>query len=380
LIKKISMAEPHFSKEDRELIHRELDLILSGPLSMGPNVKSFENEFAARIGSKYAIAMNSCTSTLEAALLAKGAVGREVIVPAETFIATGMAVHMIGAVPVFAEISEDTFCLDLDDVKRRITPRTAGIILVHFAGRITHNVTDFREFCDKNKLFLIEDAAHTPGAHIDGREAGTFGHIGCFSFYPTKVITSGEGGMLTTNDEDVASFARSYQNRGKNMSIEDEQYISVGRNVRMTELSALLGRVQLSHLDEYLEKRRLISSVYAEMLSNHPMIKLILPQKIESSSYWKIPILLDSGIDRLKIVTAMNEAGISVDMTYQPAVHLQPVFRKLLGIAPGLLPTTEQLLGRHLCLPCHPRMTGADANFVSTTLLRLVNDSSVSLK
>lgn len=374
------MAEPYFSKEDRDLIHRELDLILNGQLSMGPNVKRFENEFAARVGSKYAIAMNSCTSTLEAALLAKGAVGREVIIPAETFIATGMAVHMVGAIPVFAEISEDTFCLDLDDVKSRITPRTAGIILVHFAGRITDNVTEFREFCDVNNLFLIEDAAHAPGAQIDGRDAGTFGHIGCFSFYPTKVITSGEGGMLTTDDEAVAVFARSYQNRGKNMAIEEEQYTSVGRNVRMTEMSALIGRVQLSHLDEFLEQRRLISSVYSEMLSGHPMIKLILPQKTENSSYWKIPLLLDPRIDRLKITTAMKEAGISVDTTYQPAIHLQPVFRKLYGTAPGLLPTTEQVLSRHLCLPCHPRMTRADAIFVSKTLLEIVNDSSVSLK
>jgi perosamine synthetase len=374
------MAEPYFSKEDRDLIHRELDLILNGQLSMGPNVKRFENEFAARVGSKYAIAMNSCTSTLEAALLAKGAVGREVIIPAETFIATGMAVHMVGAIPVFAEISEDTFCLDLDDVKRRITPRTAGIILVHFAGRITDNVMEFREFCDVNNLFLIEDAAHAPGAQIDGRDAGTFGHIGCFSFYPTKVITSGEGGMLTTNDEAVAVFARSYQNRGKNMAIEEEQYTSVGRNVRMTEMSALIGRVQLSHLDEFLEQRRLISSVYSEMLSEHPMIKLILPQKTENSSHWKIPLLLDPRIDRLKITTAMKEAGISVDTTYQPAIHLQPVFRKLYGTAAGLLPTTEQVLSRHLCLPCHPRMTRADAIFVSMTLLGIVNDSSVSLK
>jgi perosamine synthetase len=374
------MAEPYFSKEDRDLIHRELDLILNGQLSMGPNVKRFENEFAARVGSKYAIAMNSCTSTLEAALLAKGAVGREVIIPAETFIATGMAVHMVGAIPVFAEISEDTFCLDLDDVKRRITPRTAGIILVHFAGRITDNVTEFRDFCDVNNLFLIEDAAHAPGAQIDGRDAGTFGHIGCFSFYPTKVITSGEGGMLTTDDEAVAVFARSYQNRGKNMAIEEEQYTSVGRNVRMTEMSALIGRVQLSHLDEFLEKRRLISGVYSEILSEHPMIKLILPQKTENSSYWKIPLLLDPRIDRLKITTAMKEAGISVDTTYQPAIHLQPVFRKLYGTAPGLLPTTEQVLSRHLCLPCHPRMTRADAVFVSKTLLEIVNDSSVSLK
>lgn len=373
-MRKITVAEPFFSDKDRELIHREIELILDGSLSMGPNVKSFESEFADRVGTKYAIAMNSCTSTLEAALLAKGAAGREVIVPAETFIATGMAVHLIGGFPVFAEISESTLCLDLEDVKRRVTARTAGIILVHFAGRITHEIAEFRAFCDKNELFLIEDAAHAPGARFGGQEAGSFGDAGCFSFYPTKVITSGEGGMLTTNDEVVAAFARSYQNRGRDMSVPDEQYITVGRNVRMTEMSALLGRVQLSHLSEFLDRRREISTIYSRLLSDHPLITLLLPNAIENSSYWKIPLLLDAKIDRLKVTNLMNDSGITVDWTYQPAVHLQPVFLELFGTAPGDLPVTERILSRHLCLPCHPRMTDADTSFVAGTLLKIVDE------
>ena len=377
-MRKITMAEPHFSDQDRELIHREIDLILDGSLSMGPNVKSFESEFANRVGSKYAIAMNSCTSTLEAALLAKGAAGREVIVPAETFIATGMAVPLVGGIPVFAEISEKTLCLDLEDVKRRITPKTAGIILVHFAGRITHDIMDFRAFCDSNGLFLIEDAAHAPGARFQGQEAGTFGHVGCFSFYPTKVITSGEGGMLTTNDEAVATFARSYQNRGRDMSAPDERYIAVGRNVRMTEMSALLGRVQLSHLDEFLNRRREIATIYSRILSAHPLLTLLLPNEIENSSYWKIPLLLDATVDRQKVTNLMSDSGIAVDWTYQPAVHLQPIFLELFGSAPGGLPITEQILSRHLCLPCHPRMTDVDTNFVANTLLKIVDEILLS--
>jgi perosamine synthetase len=373
---KVNMAEPFFTVEDRELIHREIDLILTGPLSMGPNVKEFENEFAKRIGSKYAIAMNSCTATLEAALIAKGAVGREVIVPSETFIATAMAVHLVGGIPVFAEISESTLCLELEDVKRRITPRTAGIILVHFAGRITEDIERFREFCDTNGLFLIEDAAHAPGARFNGKEAGTFGHVGCFSFYPTKVLTSGEGGMLTTDDEQVAKFARSYQNRGRDMLALDEQYIFAGRNVRMTEISALLGRVQLSHLDEFLNRRRAISTIYSEILSSCSSIDLILPIVNENSTYWKIPLVLGELIDREEVTNKMRDAGIAVDWTYQPAVHLQPVFRKLYGTAPGLLPLTEGILRRHLCLPCHPRMSDEDVRYVCSTLLEIVSEIS----
>ena len=374
------MAEPYFSPEDRELIHREIDLILSGPLSMGPNVTSFENEFAERIGSKYAIAMNSCTATLEAALIAKGAIGREVIVPSETFIATAMAVHFVGGIPIFAEISESTLCLDLEDVKRRVTPRTAGIILVHFAGRITEDITSFREFCDANDLFLIEDAAHAPGASLNGRQAGTLGHIGCFSFYPTKVLTSGEGGMLTTNDEEVAAFARSYQNRGKDMSALDEKYISVGRNVRMTEISALMGRVQLSHLDEFLGRRRTIASNYLQILGGCEELKILIPEEIEESSYWKIPVVLDPMIDRQIVLSRMLEAGIAVDLMYQPAVHLQPIFTKLYGTSPGLLPVTERVLSRHLCLPCHPKMSDDDVKFVGQTLLKVIDEVSMGSK
>jgi perosamine synthetase len=371
-MQKINMANPHFNSEDRKWIHREIDAILDGALSMGPNVHAFELEFAARVGVRHAIAMNSCTSCLEAALLAKGIRDREVIVPAETFIATGMAVHLVGGIPVFAEISPSTLCLDLDDVKRRVTPKTAGVILVHMAGFITPDIMEFREFCDDQGLFLIEDAAHSPGARLGDREAGSFGHAGCFSFFPTKVITSGEGGMLTTDDDLVAEFARSYQHRGRDMQSSKEQYVIPGRNVRMTEMSALLGRVQFSHLDEFLNRRQQLANVYAQELSRQDDFKLILPYKFENSSFWKVPLLLNFGIDRLLITQHMADAGVSVDWAYQPALHLQPVFRALYGSTEGMLPRTEDILSRHLCLPCHPRMTDRDAIYVATTLKQVI--------
>lgn len=379
-MRKINMADPHFSEEDRKWIHREIDAILDGALSMGPNVQLFEQEFAARVGVRHAIAMNSCTSTLEAALLSKGAAGKEVIVPSETFIATGMAVHLTGGIPVFAEISESTLCLDLDDVKRRITSRTAGVILVHMAGQITPDILEFRQFCDNNNLFLIEDAAHAPGARHGGREAGSFGHAGCFSFFPTKVITAGEGGMLTTNDDGIAAFARSFQNRGKDMHSPTERYVLPGRNVRMTETAALFGRVQLSHLDEFLARRRQVAAIYGRELAGLPGLLLIIPETRESSSFWKVPLLLDSSLDRALITECMAAAGVTVDWAYQPALHLQPVFRDLYGTTEGLLPRTEDILSRHLCLPCHPRMTDEDAINVARKLLGIVRDMFLSVK
>ena len=363
------MGAPHFSEADRERIHREVDVILDVALSMGPNVNAFEQEFAKEVGVKHAIAMNSCSSALEVALMSLGIdFGDEVIVPVETFIATGMAVHLTGGIPVFAEISESTFCLDLNDVKQRITEKTKGIILVHMAGFITPDIEDFRTYCDMNNLFLIEDAAHAPGARLAGRAAGSIGHIGCFSFYPTKVITAGEGGMLTTDDDTVAAYARSLQHRGKDLDSNVEQYSLPGRNIRMTEMAALLGRVQLSHLDEFLSKRHRVAEVYKRILSDEQLIMLVLPDEITASSCWKIPVLLDSSIDRVEITEKMSARGVSVDWAYQPALHLQPVFRTLYGTKEGQLPRSENLLSRHICLPCHPQMSENDAVYVAETL------------
>lgn len=370
--RKITMADPHFNAEDRARIHAGIDAILDGVLSMGPNVKAFEREFAEMTGARHAIAMNACTSTLEAALLYYGVEGREVIVPAETFIATGMAVHLSGGRAVFAEIREDTLCLDLEDVKRRVTPLTAGIILVHMAGTITPDVEAFRAFCDAAGLFLIEDAAHSPGASVGGRRAGVFGHAGCFSFFSTKVMASGEGGMLTTDDDAIAAFARSFQNRGRDMDFPGERYAMPGRNVRMTEMAALLGRVQLSRLDDYLARRRAVAAIYADALAGQNALRVLVPQTMETSSFWKVPVILDPGLDRVAITDHMAKNGVAVDWAYQPALHLQPVFRQLGGYREGQLPRTEDLLSRHLCLPCHPRIDDDDAYYVAEKLIEAV--------
>ncbi len=372
-MRKINMAAPHFTEDDRAWIHKEIDLILNGALSMGPNVQAFEKEFANMVGVKYAIAMNSCTAALEVALSYENISGGEVIVPAETFIATGMAVKLAGGTPVFAEVSESTFCLDLKDVKRLANNRTRGVVLVHFGGMITPDINKFIEFCNEYNLFLIEDAAHAPGAILGEKVAGSFGNAGCFSFYPTKVITAGEGGMLTTNDDELAMYARSQQHRGRDMQASIERYVLPGRNIRMTEMAALLGRVQLGHLDEFLAQRQKLAEIYQRELQSDMRVTVVLPGEIKSSSCWKIPVLLDTAINRETLTGKMNEAGISVDWAYQPALHLQPVFRNLYGTTEGELPTTEAILARHICLPCHPQMTIEDAVYVVRTLKKVLD-------
>lgn len=374
-IRRIAMADPYFDDADRAMIHAGVDAILDGVLSMGPNVAAFEAEFAAMAGARHAIAMNACTSALEAVLHYYDVAGREVIVPAETFIATGMAVHLTGGVPIFAEISDTALSLDIQDVARRITDRTAGVILVHMAGTIAPDVAAFRQLCDERGIFLLEDAAHAPGAKIGDRFAGTIGHAGCFSFFSTKVLTSGEGGMLTTNDDALAAFARSFQHRGRDMQSPIEQYVRPGRNVRMTEMTALLGRTQLAKLPSYLKRRQEVAAIYVRRLAGQNGLRAIAPGDLTQSSFWKVPILLDETLDRAAVTKRLRVKGVACDWAYQPALHLQPVFQQLSGGADGMLPVTESLLSRHICLPCHPRLSDDDAHYVIDQLLEAVAHS-----
>lgn len=369
------MASPFFTEGDKKIIHNEVENILSNQLSMGKNVEKFEQLFSKRINVKHSIALNACTSALEASVRYAATRGNEIIIPAQTFIATGMAVHLSGLKPVFAEISPQTMCLDYHDASKRVNKNTAAIILVHMTGILTPEIIQFRKFCDEQNILLIEDAAHTPGAKYKKIEAGTFGHIGCFSFFPSKVLTSGEGGMLTTNDDEIASFARSFQNRGRDIASPFEIYSMPGRNVRMPEFSALLGWLQLSHLNEYLARRREIALSYISHFDKIREIDYIKLESIEQSSFWKFPIILAPKLDRNEVLNNLHNSGIYADTAYNPPLHLQPVFKSLYGTKQGLLPVTEDILQRHICLPCHPKMTNEDVSFVISKLLKIINVS-----
>lgn len=354
------MADPYFDRNDREWIHQEVDNILDGMLSMGPNVKSFEQEFSSHIHCNHAIAVNSCTSALEIALNYFNVNGAEVIVPVQTFIATGMAVHLAGAIPVFADISPSTFSLSLNSIKEKITPNTAGVIIVHFAGIITPEYQQILDFSREQGIFVIEDAAHAPGAIVDGKFAGTLGDVGCFSFFPSKIITSAEGGMLTTNNSDIAKFARSHQNRGRDMDKAEELYRLPGRNVRLSEFNAMLGRCQLRHLSEFVIKRRLLAKTYYKLLSSCDFVQLVNLKVLETSSFWKFPILLNNSEIKDVIARELKLHNIASDSAYSPPLHLQPVMQHLFDSKYGNLPLSEDILSRHLCLPVHPRMSDDD--------------------
>ena len=369
---KVKIANPVFNRSDRSFLHKKIENILSSKLSMGKNVKEFEKKFSKYIGTKYAVAMNSCTSTLECVLSYLSKTRKEVILPSQTFIANGSAVINSGFKPIFSEISSKNFCLDINDVKKKINKKTAAIIVVHMSGYLSNDIIKLRAICKKKKIILIEDCAHAVGAQIKNKKAGTFGDAGCFSFYPTKILTSGEGGMLTTNNKKLADFARSYQNRGRDLKKNYEVYNFLGRNVRMTEMSAVLGIIQLKKIKIFLKKRRQVAKTYKKLLKKNRFLNLILPNDIKQTSCWKIPIVINKKFNRNIIIKKLLNEGIETDKAYYPPLHLQPAVKNLYNFKKGSLPKTEDLISRHICLPSHQSMSIQDAKLVCSLINKLI--------
>lgn len=371
---KFEMADPSFNKKDIKFITKHTKEMLNIALSMGKNVRKFEKNFAKYIGCKYAIATSSCTAALEIAVQSVCKEGDEVIIPSQTFIATAMAVKLSKLNIKFVEISENDFCIDFNDLKKKVSTKTKAVILVNFAGTVSGDFDKIKKFCLKKKLFLIEDAAHSIGAEFNKKKSGVLADIGCFSFYPTKIITSGEGGMLTTNNKKIADFAKSLQYRGRDLNSPSEIYINKGRNIRMQEFSAILGLLQLTKINSFLKRRKQIAKIYKKNLSNNPHTKLVFPKNFSNSSFWKIPILIDIKFDRNKVLKKLRKKGIMADLTYNPPVHLQPIIKKLCGTKKNLLPKTERLLKQHICLPCHQNMNFKDVEYISKSFLTILNE------
>jgi perosamine synthetase len=366
----LTTAFPYFPPDEQEWLTNELREIMNGQLAMGPRVARFEKEFAAYCDVPYAVAFPSCTSSMEAALKALGVgPGDEVLVPVETFIATGMVVSLVGARPVFTEISPSTFSMDFDDAWSKVTERTRGAIVVHFGGFISPDLPAFIEKMHDSGRFVIEDAAHAPGAELNGKRAGSFADAGCFSFYPTKIMTTGEGGMLTTHREDIAKVARSLQNRGRDMNNPLESYVLPGRNNRFTEIAAAMGLSQLKCLPEFLNTRRRVAAIYDEVLLASELFVPLIPGDKSAPAYWRYVATPSLKIDRQLLRERLAADGITIDWAYDPPLHLQPVFREMFDTKPGLLPKSEEILSRHICLPVHAQMRDVDAQFVAERLL-----------
>ncbi len=367
-----------YTDEDIEFIKEGIvEVLLSGYLTMGKKVAQFEKAFAEFIGTRHAIGTNSGTSSLEIVMRAIGVEGATVVIPSNTFMATATAVTHAGARIIFTDCQEENLQMDPADLQRKIQPDTKGVVLVHIGGMISPNIDEIKRICDENSLFLLEDAAHAHGATIDGRRAGSLGIGGSFSFYPTKVMTTGEGGMVTTDDEEIYRRCLVLRDHGKTnpeLNVHEE----FGYNWRFSEFHALLGLQQMKRIESSLEERRRIAKMYDERLGNLPKVKrLQIPSNIRSS-YYKYIVFLDEHVQRDELKTKMKDRyGISLPgEVYSQPLHTQPVFRKhswAVANDPGdAFPQTEYVCEHHLCLPLYLGLTEEEIDYVVDSLARVL--------
>ncbi|MBM3671548.1 MAG: DegT/DnrJ/EryC1/StrS family aminotransferase [Actinobacteria bacterium] len=360
---RIPPARVVFSDADRSEIAGYVDEALrTGSLTLGPRTIELEREFAERHGVAHAIAVSSGTSAIEIALRILGVAGREILVPANTFFATAAAVMHAGGQPRFADVSADTLSLSAETTRAALTDDTAGVVLVHIGGLVSPEVEEIRALCDERGIFLLEDAAHAHGAAYRNRSAGTFGAMGCFSFYPTKVITSGEGGMIVTDDESVADEARIYRDQGK-AGFFGGAHVRLGAAWRMSELHAAVGLVHTRRLDQFLAVRRRVAARYDAALHGSGTVEPLLPAEGCEHAYYKYPAMLAPVIDRDSFKKRLAEEhgiGMSGEVYARP-LHHEPVFA---NIAQVLLPVAEDVCARHVCLPLHSDMTDDEADAV----------------
>ncbi len=346
-------------------IDAAVSVLRSGALRQGKECRAFEEEFAARVGCAFAVAVSSGSAALHLAYLTCLKPGDEVLVPSFTFIATAsMAAHS-GAVPVFCDVDRDTFLLDLDDAETRLTPRTKAVAPVHLFGNPC-DITKVKSFASKHGLRIIWDAAQAHGAEFDGRDVGSVGDVVCYSFYPSKNMFVGEGGMVCTNDAELADKMRYLRSHGQTGKY---YHTMLGLNYRMTDVEAAIGREQLKRLDGMLAARRENARVLNGFLAGFDGLRV---QKITTNSqhaWHQYCVVVDPdkyGCDRDSLAERLNDKGIATGIHYPRGLHQQPVFQQIFGAS--RLPATEYLAERILALPVHHGLRPAEINRIIEAL------------
>lgn len=357
----ISMASVQIDEESTKAI---LDVVKSGQIAQGPKVEEFEKSFAGYIGTKFAIAVNSGTAALHLALIAAGiGEGDEVITTSFSFIATANCCLFVGAKPVFADVDAQTFNISPRLIEQKITPKTKAVIVVDLYGQAC-DMDEIIAICKKHNLVLIEDACQAHGAEFKGRKVGSYG-IGCFSFYPTKNMTTGEGGMITTDDEEIVRKAKLARQHG-----QSRRYVHdvLGYNFRMTDIAAALGICQLKKLDGANARRIKNAGYLTEQITS---IKGLVPPHIGANRnhvfhQYTIKVTPEYKYSREELQQKLLDKGVSTIIYYPTPIHQQP-FYKDLGYK-EVLPVTEALSQRVLSLPVHPGVSEADLKTISEAL------------
>ncbi len=363
--KMIPLARPYFDSEELNEIHQVLE---SGWVSQGPKVREFEERAAQFYGVKHAIAVTNCTSALHLAVIAIGVQeGDEVLVADYTFPATGHSVLYCRAKPIFVDVDPRTYNIDPELIEKAITPRTKAIIPVHTFGQPA-NMDAIMEVAGRKNLKVIEDAACAFGATYNGKYAGTIGQIGCFSFHARKGITTGEGGMVITNDSEIAERIRRLSTFGMTSAWDREgkvtipEFIELGFNYKMSDITAAVGVVQLRRLAEIIAKKRTLAEYWDKKLQQSDLIKP--PHRDEKALhiYQAYVGLVDKKVNRNKVIQQLLEQGIQTQIgTY--ASHIQPIYS-----SEQKCPNSFDIFNRSLALPMYFSLSESDIDLAATQL------------
>ena len=348
----IPIAKPLLGSDE---VRAVTDTIMSGIIAEGPRVAEFEQAFADYIGVEYAIAVNSGTAALHTTLLSHGiGKGDEVITTPFTFIATSNSVLFTGARPVFVDIDEDTFNINPDAIMEKIRPKTKAILPVHLYGHPAE-MNAIMEIAEDHDLAVIEDACQAHGAVYDGKKVGSFG-TGTFSFYPTKNMTTSEGGIITTNDQDAVDRARMIRSHGSKQRYVHEM---LGHNFRMTDISASIGLVQLNKLDEFTRKRQSNAEYLTKGLKGIDGITTPTVRQNCKHVFHQYTIRAD---DRDRLVETLNEKGVGTGLYYPVPTHKQPFYQEL-GYDDSM-PESEKAAAEVVSLPVHPSVSQDELDFI----------------
>lgn len=369
-MRKYPIAKPHITKREKQLV---LEVLNSGNLSLGPKYKEFENKFAKRIGTRYACAVSSGTAGLHLAMIAAGiGPGDEIITSPFSFVASANCILYVGAKPVFVDIDPVTYNMDPLKIEEKITPKTKAILVVHIFGQAV-DMSQISKIAKKYDLKIIEDACESICAKHGSKNVGTFGESAVFAFYPNKQMTTGEGGMLVTNDKKIYSLCSSLRNQGRseNMQWLDHKYL--GYNYRMDEMSAALGLAQLEKLDYMIGQRRKIANLYNKYLSNYAEI-VEAPKVAKGNVHtWFVYVIRVKNlrVKRDKAISELAASGISTK-PYLPSIHLFDFYKKRFKYKKGDFPVSEMVSNSSLALPFYIGLKKNDIKHISNKVISVL--------
>ena len=371
-MKKYQIAKPYITKREKQLV---LEVLGSGNLSLGPKYTEFDKKFAQKIGTKYACAVSSGTAGLHLAMIAAGiGLGDEVITSPFSFVASANCILYVGAKPVFVDIDPLTFNMNPLKIEEKITSKTKAILVVHIFGQVA-DMSRISKIAKKHKLKIIEDACESVCATHKGKKAGTFGESAVFAFYPNKQMTTGEGGMIVTDDERTYKLCSSLRNQGRseNMQWLDHKYL--GYNYRMDEMSAALGLAQLEKLDFMIDQRIKIADLYNRCLSNYAEI-IEVPKVTKGDVHtWFVYVIRvkNPKIKRDKIIRELAASGISTK-PYLPSIHLFDFYKKRFKHKKGDFPVSETISDSSLALPFYIGLKENDIKNISNKVISVLSN------